>query len=162
MYSHRNLLCSECGAEVVDSNSERGYKFCPECVTTKGRRDVEVEYIRCECCDEELDQSERAQAAREREYEKRVEEEAEKDDYDPDSLGEGMLAMHTYQAFKASISPDSMCENCLKAGCSVQIEPCSYRKQTTDPSECDHSFFPVVYGQHDEECRWCGLERGGS
>ena len=161
MDSTRKFLCAGCGSEVVDSNSERGCKFCPECGTTRSRHDVEMVYIHCSCCNEELDQTAEAQEAREKQYEANLEDYAAEED-NPDSVEGAMISVKTFEAFEGGISPNSMCVNCLQADCSTHVESCSYRKETTDPSECDHSFFPIVYGQHDEECRWCGLKRGES
>jgi len=160
MGSSREVRCSECGSQVVDSNSERGYKFCPECKTTRSRRDVDIIYTHCQCCKEAIDQSPESQETRERLYEESLEEYVEEElDEEPDSAIEEMISANKIQAFKSDISADRMCVNCLEAGCSLQISSCTYRMEKTDPEECDHSFFTVSFGEYDEECRWCGLKR---
>lgn len=110
------MLCADCRRVVIDSNSERGYKYCPNCSTTKSRGDV-LEILpkrrrRCPCCQEN----------------------------------------HSYDG--------EVCGDCRDAGCDPVTTPCSYRRQETEPADCDHDFFdraplPGI------ECRWCGYVTAG-
>lgn len=58
------------------------------------------------------------------------------------------------------VSDGQICANCREHGCDSLIQPCSYRKEYTSPSECEHNFFDIAF-KDGIECRWCGYINSG-
>ena len=157
-------VCVNCETEVVDSSSKRGYKFCPNCTTTRGRKDVKTVFVECHCCQTELPKDEESVAARKEAYESRLDAMEEKH-AEEEGSGIAMVDEIGEWVDRSGISPRNLCVNCLEAGCRSdhgQIGVgCTYRMENTSPDECDeHNFMRRVYGK--DKCRWCGLTRSES
>lgn len=152
------VLCSECDTEVERNNSERGRGwFCPQCKELKYNNDIQRHFPECACCDGEIDNSEEAKERRIELAKKNVD---DVDIDDSDNLGEYLLDYYTTRTEKLEQPAEMMCKDCIKAGCNNLIRGCSYRKSTTDPSECEHSFFNRAF-EDGIECRWCGYVTSG-
>ena len=60
------------------------------------------------------------------------------------------------------VSNEEYCSHCVEYGCTDKpagILHCYYKKNTTNPPECDdHYFTPTPYCEHQVECIYCGFE----
>lgn len=121
MLHTKQVVCADCETEVVNSNSDRGYKFCPNCTTTRGRDDVKTVYTHCSCCHTKLPQTDESLTARKQAYNTRLSELEQKHEEQPNS-GIPLLDGFTELAGKRDISSRELCVDCLQEGCGIQCE----------------------------------------